>query len=970
MTAVNILNVCNHSFCSKQIQVPLRLSSPGLHSGFVRFYSKKNNQNNDSKKYSKTVLLPSTSFPVHVNSKERPARDELISKTCKFDDFYNWQRENIKGPEFILHDGPPYANGPVHLGHAVNKILKDIANRERYLTGYKVHYVPGWDCHGLPIEAKALANKDSTLSSVEIRKKARLFSQEAISAQEKEFRSWGVFADWSGKYLTSSPEFVKNQLRCFQNLYDRSLVFRDLKPVYWSPGSKTALAESELVYNPNHSSLSVFVQARIKKLSPAFSKIVSAVKPGASVNLVAWTSTVWSLPANKAVAYGPQFEYCLMETSNGELLLVCHDLVQELSAKLNLKPSPLATFPGTVLQGSMYEPLFEGCDETLLPLIPSHHVTNSAGTGLVHIAPGHGQQDFLLALDHKLPVHQCIAEDMIYTSLAPTAVQGLNILDHGTINKIMDLLDASLMFSESYVHSYPYDWRVHCPVIMLASRQWFLSTDALRKKAEEALSKVSMFPVTEQEVSPLLSMLRRRPYWCISRQRVWGTPIPAVYHKSTGQAIINRDITERMCSLVDEQGTDFWWNCSIGDIVPESVLQKHNCSLDQLQLGKDILDIWVDSGLTWSYVLGANGQSDLCIEGADQATGWFQSSLLLSTALQARAPYRALRTHGFVVDKNGMKMSKSVGNVISPRELTHGTTKAPALGIDVMRCWVATQAVAATNIPASPGTFKAASEVVSRLRTIARFLLGSIQGPVDFSEDTSHWRFIDRLMLHNLYNFHVQVNDSYRQHQLHHVVNSTSKFVATEVSAHYCHLVKDRLYCESQESAARKQCVYVLSCTLEVLLRAVAPIMPHLAEEICMHWPGRGQLFYTPGFKAPYSWYHPELQGVWDQLQPLRTMVFCETDSANTQQFGATLEIPMQLYTILKRLQHEDEAWDSELCELLQVAAVALQPVAEEEPMGVDIWKSPRNRCLRCRRHTALSGDDLCQRCETICSTL
>ncbi|KAF4522924.1 hypothetical protein B566_EDAN012083, partial [Ephemera danica] len=456
MTAVNLINVCNHSFSSKQI--PLRLSSsPGLHSCFVRFYSKKKNTSDDSKKYSKTVLLPSTSFPAHVNSKERPARDELISKTCQFDDLYSWQREHMKGPEFILHDGPPYANGPVHLGHAVNKILKDIASRERLLTGYKVHYVPGWDCHGLPIEAKALANNDTKLTSVEIREKARLFSQEAISKQEKEFMSWGVFADWNGKYLTSSPS--------------------------------TALAESELVYNPNHSSLSVFVQARIQKLSPAFAKIVAAVKPGASVNLVAWTSTVWSLPANKAVAYSSQFEYCLVETSSGELLLLCHDLVPQLSAKLNLKPSPLATFPGTVLQGSMYEPLFEGSDETLLPLIPSQHVTNSAGTGLVHIAPGHGQQDFLLALDHKLPVHQCIAEDMRYTSFAPSAVQGLHILDHATTNKIMDLLDASLMFSEPYVHSYPYDWRVHCPVIMLASRQWFLSTDALRNKAEEALSK-------------------------------------------------------------------------------------------------------------------------------------------------------------------------------------------------------------------------------------------------------------------------------------------------------------------------------------------------------------------------------------------------------------------------------------------------------------------------------------------------
>ncbi|CAB3372025.1 Hypothetical predicted protein [Cloeon dipterum] len=892
------------------------------------------------------------------------ALDALIAQKCGFEELYKWQRENKKGSEFVLHDGPPYANGSVHLGHA---ILKDVANRERLLAGCKVHYVPGWDCHGLPIELKAIGQNDrKKLDPIALRQKSRKYSEEAIKNQEAEFRSWGVMADWENKYLTSNPEFVKNQLRCFQNLYERSLVFQDLKPIYWSPISETALAESELVYKNDHTSLSVFVSARFVDLPADLQKIVSSVKPGASLDLVVWTSTLWSLPANQAVAYGEDMDYCIVENKSSDtLVLVAQDLLPTLAEKLNLSNIPLASFKGSTLKGATYASMF-GSVMKSLPLIPSTHVTNTAGTGLVHIAPSHGQQDFLLALENKISMYQSIDESMKYTREAPEDVQGLPILEKSTSDKIISLLAGNIMHSEPFVHSYPYDWRAHCPVIMLASKQWFLSTETLRHRAEDALARVNQFPIPEQDPSPMVAMLRKRPYWCISRQRVWGTPIPAAYHKKTGQPILHKDLVENICKLIDEKGTDCWWQCDVSEVVPESVLTKFNVSYDELELGKDILDIWFDSGLTWSYALGPIGQSHLCIEGADQYTAWFQTSLLLSTALQARSPYKNLQTHGFVVDGNGLKMSKSVGNVIHPKDLTRGSKKQPPLGIDVLRCWIASQIVGIKNIPASEGTFKTATEIISKIRNVSKFLLGSVGPPIEPARDTANWKFLDRLMLHRLYKLQQCTSDTYRRHVLNHTVKQLFSFVTLDVSSTYCHLIKDRLYCDAIDSAERQQCVQVLTYTLETLLRVMGPIVPHLAEEICLHWEGRGRLFFTPGFDAPESWNQPELEVLWEQIENLRGSINKAVGNENTQEFGVTIEVPRDLYTVLKRMQLSDESWQSELCELLQVAAVLLQPVAEEVPVSVDLWKSPRGQCLRCRRFTALPSAELCERCEDV----
>ncbi|XP_059487011.1 isoleucine--tRNA ligase, mitochondrial-like [Neocloeon triangulifer] len=707
-------------------------------------------------------------------------------------------------------------------------------------------------------------------------------------------------------------------------------------------------------------------------------KIVNDIKPGASLDLVVWTSTLWSLPANQAVAYGAEMDYCIVKSESGEeLVLVAQELLPSVAEKLKLQNSPLATFKGNILQGAFYRSMFgEVFDKThahhneKLPMIPSRHVTNTAGTGLVHIAPCHGQDDFLLALEHKIPLRQSIDKSMTYTKEAPKDVQGLNILEKSTADQIMSLLDANLMFSEPLVHSYPYDWRANCPVIVLASNQWFLSTEALRQKAEDALARVNQFPVPTQNPSPMVSFLRNRPYWCISRQRVWGTPIPVVYHKKTGQAILHKDIIENLCNLIDKNGTDCWWKCNVQDIVPQSLVDKLELSFDQLELGKDILDIWFDSGLTWSYVLGKTGQSNLCIEGADQYSAWFQTSLLLSTALQARAPFHNLQIHGFVVDGKGHKMSKSVGNVISPKDLTRGTKSKPPIGIDILRCWIATQADGIEKINASEATFKTATEIVFKIRNLAKYLLSYVGPRVDTTEDTSNWKFLDRLMLHRLFCFQQQINNNYRRHNLHFATKNMLNFIVNDATAVYCHLIKDRLYCDALESHQRQQCVTVLTATLDTLLRAMGPIVPHLAEEICMHWEGRGRFFYTPAFDVPEKWNQPELEDIWEKLEALKYSIKKAVGNNFEQEFGVTLEVPRDFYTILKRIQPEDESWNSELCDIFLVAAVALQPVAEEEPMSIDLWKSPRSQCLRCRRFTAMPGAELCERCEDVVASL
>ncbi|XP_037298529.1 isoleucine--tRNA ligase, mitochondrial [Manduca sexta] len=587
-----------------------------------------------TKTYSHTILTPNTNFPVRASNSIK----ERIYETAQFSALYNWQRTNLKGPEYVLHDGPPYANGDLHMGHAVNKIIKDINNRSQILKGNRVHYVPGWDCHGLPIELKALqkarkASKDTNFTDpVNVRNIARKFALETVENQKKAFRSWGVMADWEKQcYLTLNKDYVQSQLRLFYDMYEKGYIYRALKPVYWSPSSKTALAEAELEYDSQHKSCEVYVAFNVDKPP----EILHDKLNGKPLSAIIWTTTPWTLVANRAVCYNPQMKYSIVELSSrpGDLYLVGSGLIEDLEKVLGVEIKRFMEFQGDKIAGATYRNrLVEGS----LPFLEGDHVTDAKGTGLVHTAPAHGPEDFLVALKYNMDVECNVDELGKYTNLDP-GLDGLPVLGEGQ-EAVITRLAESVIHRGVYVHSYPLDWRTKKPVIVRASRQWFIDTARLKEKALAALGSVAILPPSSSPQSRLgfRSQLEKRPYWCISRQRAWGVPVPALYANS--DVIVHRSVIEKLCDLIETQGTDVWWTCDVKQLLTDDVIKEYNIENEDVCKGKDIMDIWLDSGLSWSTLGGRT--ADLYSEGVDQLTGWFQASLLTSLALNDAPPYK------------------------------------------------------------------------------------------------------------------------------------------------------------------------------------------------------------------------------------------------------------------------------------------------------------------------------------------
>lgn len=480
----------------------------------LRFFSTK--RKTEEKKYKDTIFLPKTDFPQWFSPNKRVFLDDQILKECGFKDLYLWQRENVEGPEFVLHDGPPYANGVPHMGHAINKVLKDIIMRYKMLTGHKIHYKLGWDCHGLPIELKALGGEK--LKPMDIRNKARKFAKQAIEDQKVLFKKWGLMADFDTEcYYTFDKDYVKNQIQQFYKLFNKGLIYRDLKPVYWSVSSNTALAEAELEYNPNHVSETVFLRLKLANVPDILNQCSTS-----PVYLLVWTTTPWTLPANEAVVYNPTFEYALVKV-DGNFYVVGKKLVDHLQSKLKRPLEIISTFNGNLLESATYE---HPIRNEVKKVLPAAFVTDDVGTGLVHTAPSHVPDDFVLALQHQIPIVSYVNEQGKYTLEAGKDLENLHVLRDGT-KKVLSLLKDKVLLNEKLVHSYPYDWRTKKPVIIRASKQWFIDTKSVKDRAIELAKTVRVLP--EKNIASFLAQLERRPYWCISRQRVWGVPIPVLY---------------------------------------------------------------------------------------------------------------------------------------------------------------------------------------------------------------------------------------------------------------------------------------------------------------------------------------------------------------------------------------------------------------------------------------------------------
>ncbi|XP_007935121.1 isoleucine--tRNA ligase, mitochondrial [Orycteropus afer afer] len=967
----------------------------------VRSVSGASNQlpNLNSGRYRDTVLLPQTSFPMKLLGRQQPDMELEIQQKCGFSELYSWQRERKVKTEFCLHDGPPYANGDAHIGHALNKILKDIVNRYHMMKGSKIHFVPGWDCHGLPIEIKVLSElgeKAQNLSAVEIRGKARSYAKAAIEKQKSAFTRWGIMADWNNCYYTFDEKYEAKQLRIFYDMYEKGLVYRAYKPVFWSPSSRTALAEAELEYNPEHVSRSIYVKFPILTPSPVLASLLDGSSP---VSVLVWTTQPWTIPANQAISYMLEAKYAVVKCSNsGDIYILAADKVASVASALETKFEVISTFSGADLEnGTCSHPMFP---DKVSPLLPASHVNVTKGTGLVHTAPAHGMEDYSVASQHNLSMDCLVNEDGIFTDVAGPELQNKAVLEEGT-DVVIKMLQAAknLLKEEKLVHSYPYDWRTKKPVVIRASKQWFVNIMDIKPTAKELLKKVKFIPGSA--LNAMVEMMDRRPYWCISRQRVWGVPIPVFHHKTKDEFLINSQTIEHIIKLVEQHGSDIWWTLPPEQLLPKEILsQVGGPGALEYVPGQDILDIWFDSGTSWAHVLqGTDQRADLYVEGKDQLGGWFQSSLLTSVAARKKAPYKAVVVHGFTLGEKGEKMSKSLGNVINPDVVINGgqdQSKEPPYGADVLRWWVAESNVF-TEVTVGPSVLNAARDDISKLRNTLRFLLGNVSGfnPETDSIPAADMHVIDQYMLHLLHDFANKITESYKQYDFGKVIRLLRAFYTRELSNFYFSIIKDRLYCENENDPKRRSCQTALAEILDVIVRSFAPILPHLAEEVFQHIPYANEpksVFRTGWINTSSIWKKPGLEEAVESACAMRDSFLGSIPGKNAAEYKVVIVIePGLLFEIMEMLQTQETSSTSQLNELMMASETTLlsqEPreitadaveltgtflinleggdIREESSYKVIVMPTTKEKCPRCWKYTAESSDALCPRCAEV----
>ncbi|XP_055382619.1 isoleucine--tRNA ligase, mitochondrial isoform X2 [Condylostylus longicornis] len=906
-------------------------------------------------KYTDTINLPKTKFPTRLSAAIRnEVEKSIIEKKLAL--LYNYQQEHKSKPNFVLHDGPPYANGDLHMGHAVNKILKDITIKQNISNDKSVHYIAGWDCHGLPIELKALKGD----SKFTVFYSARKFALQTIEKQKSEFKSWGVTADWNNPnnlYKTLNPQFIENQLKVFLKFYEKNLVFRDMKPVFWSPSSRTALAEAELEYDSNFESPSIILSLKVNELP-------KDLKVKLSKNLFAliWTTTPWTLPSNQAICFNPNLKYSICSFSDGEdkLYLIATNLIEQFKIMTSLNLEIKDEILGSALNGCTYfHPVEVNCE---LPFLPGEHVTDFKGTGLVHTAPAHGHDDFLIGLQNQIKIKNFIDDSGKYTDEAPKFLIGKHVLDEGD-KLVIDYLHENILFSGKIIHSYPIDWRTKKPVIIKSSEQWFMNTEKLKEKAIKEIEKVHFYPKinAEQYRRALTTQVMKRPYWCISRQRVWGVPIPVFYNKNSGEIIINEKIIGKICdTIAKDKNIDFWWTKDTKDILSEQLLKELNLNADDLEKSHDIFDIWFDSGITWFSALEGNKIADMYLEGYDQFTGWFQSSLLTSVGLREYAPYKSIFVHGFTVDEKGHKMSKSLGNIISPKNII---TK---YGTDTLRWWVASHGTQNTSITVSETLLKSSAENVAKIRSILRYLNGALGDNSKFSLDNikldvnSKLCYLDKFMLNELHKFGNEVTSYYNAYEYNRVIATLQYFITNQLSAIYLHIIKDRLYCGTNDD--RNQIKYVLKQCYEVLCKMLWPIIPFTIEESWSYYDKTS--FFENNIIMREEWKSNEIENLINFIFELKKNIYKHVKDVNTWTLQCELFCNAEEIKLIQCLHpvlcEPDNS--SELCEILQLSSINLN-LSKSGNLEFTLKQIDSTLCPRCRRFPLENHNTLCNRC-------
>ena len=917
--------------------------------------------------YKASLNLPHTDFPMKAGLAQRePER----LKAWQQRGLYQKIREHSAGrPKFILHDGPPYANGELHLGHSVNKILKDMIVKSRQLAGFDAPYVPGWDCHGLPIELnveKKVGKPGQKISASEFRQKCREYAAGQIDGQREDFKRLGVVGDWDNPYLTMNPKFEANIIRTLAKLIDRGHLLKGYKPVHWCLDCASALAEAEVEYADKESPA---IDVAFAAVAPSEVATAFGVSELDSVALVIWTTTPWTLPANQAVCLNGDLDYYLVQTQRGAFVLA-EALVESCMKRFGIEEYSIAgTVKGARLEHIVLAHPFAGRN---VPVILGDHVTTEAGTGCVHTAPAHGQDDYQVGLKYELATENPVMSNGVFTPEAPL-VGGMYVTKANGV--IIEALQASgaLMAHKAFMHSYPHCWRHKTPIIFRATPQWFvsMSQQGLLNDAKAAADGVSWVP--DWGKARIDAMLADRPDWCISRQRTWGAPIALFVHKETGELHPNtQELMETVALAVEEGGIDAWF-----DMAPEALLGAEAELYDKVT---DTLDVWFDSGVTHACVLRERDElqapADLYLEGSDQHRGWFQSSLLTGVGAYGMAPYKAVLTHGFTVDDQGRKMSKSLGNILSIKEASN------KWGADILRLWVAATDYRG-EVAFGDEIFSRTSDAYRRIRNTARFLLANLVGfePDQDQLPQSDMLPLDRWMVYRAAQLQGEIAAAFDTYQFHLVYQKVHHFCSVELGGFYLDIIKDRQYTTQSDSQARRSAQTALYHIIHALVRWIAPILSFTADEIWEHIPGaKSESVFCELWYDALATVQPDAQfndAYWQQLVEVRRAVNGALEAARSDGLiKGGLDAEVVLYAN-EQLALALNALKDELRFVLRTSGARVNALAQApdaaretdlEGLKVEVARSESEKCERCWHRREDVGQHehhptLCGRC-------
>ncbi|MGC6376715.1 isoleucine--tRNA ligase [Bisgaard Taxon 45] len=915
--------------------------------------------------YKNTLNLPETGFPMRGDLAKR---EPNMLKGWYEKNLYQKIRQASKGKKsFILHDGPPYANGTIHIGHAVNKILKDIIVKSKTALGYDSPYIPGWDCHGLPIELKVeglVGKPNQNISAAQFREACRQYAAEQVEGQKKDFIRLGVLGDWDNPYLTMNYHTEANIIRAFGKAVENGHLYKGSKPVHWCLDCASSLAEAEVEYEDKVSP-SIYVRFSAVDSDAVLAKFNAEGKGKGNISAVIWTTTPWTIPSNRAIAIHEKLDYQLVQF-NDERVILAKDLVEEVAKAAGIETfEVLGEAKGQDLEWLRFNHPFY---DFSVPVILGDHVTTDGGTGLVHTAPDHGHDDYIIAQKNGIDMAGLIGNDGLFKADVPFfAGKGVFESNDLVVAKLQEV-GAMLKFSK-IKHSYPHCWRHKTPIIFRATPQWFIGMEkqGLRQQALGEIKKVRWIPDWGQ--ARIEKMVENRPDWCISRQRTWGVPVALFIHKETEELHPRTvELVEEVAKRVEQKGIQAWWDLDATELL--------GADAENYNKVPDTLDVWFDSGSTYYSVVKDrpefNGkEADMYLEGSDQHRGWFMSSLMLSTATDNKAPYKQVLTHGFTVDGQGRKMSKSIGNIVTPQEVMD------KFGGDILRLWVASTDYTG-EISVSDEILKRAADAYRRIRNTARFLLANLNGfdPKRDRVKPEEMMVLDRWAVDCALRAQNEIKEAYDNYQFHAVVQRLMKFCSIEMGSFYLDIIKDRQYTTKADSLARRSCQTALWHIAEALVRWIAPVLSFTADEIWHYIPGeRGEFVFTEEFYDGLFALDTNEQmndAYWQQIITLRDEVNRVLEQArNDKIIGAALEAELTLYAndtyapLLAKLQNELRF--VLITSKAEVRPLAEADVAEGEVKGlaVKVVRSANHKCPRCWHYSdSKDTESLCSRCD------